>query len=146
MARTKNFADVIKRKLATNRALAEAVEEHAFQSGVADQIYNARTAAGITQAELARRIGSQQSVIARMEDADYAGHSLSMLTRIGRALGKEVNVVFRDQVYRRGAERLVKADRTSLPGVRWAKLIDTEITITQPTLSNYVACEQEIAA
>lgn len=44
-----------------------------------------REDAGLTQAELARRIDTTQSVIARLEDAEYRGHSLSMLERIATA-------------------------------------------------------------
>jgi transcriptional regulator with XRE-family HTH domain len=46
-----------------------------------------REDAGLTQTELARKIGTTQSVIARLEDAEYAGHSLAMLERIARACG-----------------------------------------------------------
>ncbi len=46
-----------------------------------------REDAGLTQAGLARKIGTTQSVIARLEDAEYAGHSLSMLERIASACG-----------------------------------------------------------
>ena len=58
-------------------------------------IYAARTAAGLTQKELARRIGTSQSVIARLEDADYKGHSLSMLRRIADALDLAVDINLR---------------------------------------------------
>jgi len=46
-----------------------------------------REDAGLTQAELARKIGSTQSVIARLENAEYAGHSLTMLERIATVCG-----------------------------------------------------------
>ena len=36
--------------------------------------------------ELAEAVGTKQQVIARLEDADYEGHSLSMLRRIAEAL------------------------------------------------------------
>ncbi|HET6383056.1 MAG TPA: XRE family transcriptional regulator [Armatimonadota bacterium] len=55
-------------------------------------IYDARTAAGLTQQELARRVGTTQSVIARLEDADYDGHTLKMLNRIAAALNRKVEV------------------------------------------------------
>ncbi len=46
-----------------------------------------REDAGLTQAELAKKVGTTQSVIARLEDADYAGHSLTMLERIASVCG-----------------------------------------------------------
>ena len=46
-----------------------------------------REDADLTQSELARKIGTTQSVIARLEDAEYAGHSLTMLERIATACG-----------------------------------------------------------
>lgn len=46
-----------------------------------------REDAGLTQAELAERAGTTQSVIARLEDAEYTGHSLTMLERIATACG-----------------------------------------------------------
>jgi transcriptional regulator with XRE-family HTH domain len=42
---------------------------------------------GLTQAELAKKVGTTQSVIARLEDAEYKGHSLAMLERIAMACG-----------------------------------------------------------
>jgi predicted transcriptional regulator len=43
---------------------------------------------------LAERIGTKQSVISRLEDADYEGHSLTMLQRIATALGQCVEIRF----------------------------------------------------
>ena len=38
--------------------------------------------------------GNLHSVIARLEDADYQGHSLSMLQRIASALNKRLEIRF----------------------------------------------------
>src|SRR5260370_41652633 len=46
-----------------------------------------REDAGFTQTELAKKVRTTQSVIARLEDAEYAGHSLTMLERIAAACG-----------------------------------------------------------
>src|SRR6202166_4219135 len=46
-----------------------------------------REDAGLTQTELARKVGTTQSVIARLEDAEYTGHSLTMLERIAAVCG-----------------------------------------------------------
>lgn len=55
-------------------------------------IYDIRKQAGLTQSQLAEAIGTTQSVIARLEDADYEGHSLSMLTRIASALNQKLEI------------------------------------------------------
>ncbi len=59
---------------------------------IAQMIYDARTAAGLTQTELAKLIGTQQPVISQLENADYEGHSLSMLERIAEALKLRVEL------------------------------------------------------
>lgn len=51
-----------------------------------------REDAGLTQAELARRVATTQSVISRLESDDYEGHSLSMLARIASALHRRIVV------------------------------------------------------
>ena len=94
MARTKNFGDVIRQKLANDPALAQRVENAAFDACIASQIYEARKAADLTQQQLADLVGTKQSVIARIEDADYDGHSLRLLQRVGEALGWRVRVEF----------------------------------------------------
>jgi transcriptional regulator with XRE-family HTH domain len=53
-----------------------------------------RTDAGLTMKELAERVGTQPSAIARLERADYEGHSLSMLRKIAGALGRRVEIRF----------------------------------------------------
>lgn len=60
----------------------------------AQAIYDLRTEAGLTQAELASRVGTTASVISRLEDADYEGHTLSMIARVAAALGRRVEMRF----------------------------------------------------
>ena len=62
--------------------------------GVAQAIYDLRDRHGLTQKALAERVGTTQSVIARLEDADYDGHSLRMLARIAAAVGEHVTMAF----------------------------------------------------
>ena len=59
---------------------------------VAQLIYDARTQAGLTQRQLADLVGTKQPVIARLEDADYEGHSLSMLQKIAAVLHRRVEI------------------------------------------------------
>jgi len=61
---------------------------------VARRIYELRSAAGLTQTQLARLIGTTASVICRLEDADYEGHSLAMLRRIASALNQRIEIRF----------------------------------------------------
>ena len=61
---------------------------------MAQLIYAARTKAGLPQAQLAERIGTKQSVISRLEGADYEGHSLNGLHRIASALGLRLEIGF----------------------------------------------------
>lgn len=63
-------------------------------SEVAGAIYMLRTEAGLSQRALAERVGTTASVIRRLEDADYDGHSLSMLRRVAAALGRRVELSF----------------------------------------------------
>jgi ribosome-binding protein aMBF1 (putative translation factor) len=71
--------------------------DRAYENAVIGMlIYNARTAAGLTQSQLAKLIGTDQAVISRLEDADYEGHSLTMLRRIAHALGKKIEIRFVD--------------------------------------------------
>lgn len=61
---------------------------------IARKIYQLRTKAGLTQQDLANRVGTSKSAICRLEDAGYEGHSLSMLKRIAEALDKRVEIRF----------------------------------------------------
>lgn len=70
------------------------IEQIKQEMAVGQQVYESRKAAGLTQAQLAERIGTTQSVISDLEDAEYEGHSLAMLRRIASALGLSVQVSF----------------------------------------------------
>jgi len=61
---------------------------------VARMIYEARAEAGQSQQALADFVDTKQQVIARLENADYDGHSLTMLQRIAEALGKKISLSF----------------------------------------------------
>lgn len=75
---------------------------------VAQAISTLRREAGVTQAELAQRIGTQRSAIGRLENPNYHGHSLPMLQKVASAFGKQVVVSFVDPDE---AERMAHAAR-----------------------------------
>src|SRR5205809_769459 len=71
-----------------------ALEEARANDEVARKIYELRTKAGLSQRQLAKLVGTTASVICLLEDADYEGHSLSMLRRIVTALHRRVEIRF----------------------------------------------------
>lgn len=85
--KTTNAVDILHRRYIGDNAERQAsLEAERVHAQVARTIYALRKEAGLTQKELAKLIGTTQSVISRLEDADYEGHSLSMLSRIATAL------------------------------------------------------------
>jgi len=72
----------------------EEVAKFREQLEVSQLIYDARNKAGLSQKELADLTGTRQSVISRLEDADYEGHSLPMLRKIAQALNKRIELRF----------------------------------------------------
>ena len=70
------------------------LREARLNARIAREIYALRTSRGLTQKELAQQIGTTATAISRLEDADYDGHSLSVLKKIATAFGKEIDVQF----------------------------------------------------
>jgi ribosome-binding protein aMBF1 (putative translation factor) len=93
-------------------ARVAAYEAALTDAKVARDLHMLRTRAGLSQRELAERVGTTASVICRLEDADYEGHSLGMLRRVAAALGRRVEVRFppaRRQAPKSAAGRSPKA-------------------------------------
>jgi DNA-binding XRE family transcriptional regulator len=70
------------------------LEEARSEDELARKIHKLREQAGLTQERLAKLVGTTASVISRLEDSDYEGHSLSMLKRIAAAVDKRVEIRF----------------------------------------------------
>lgn len=51
-----------------------------------------RKESGLSQKELAKRVGTSQQQISRLESPSYEGHSLSMLRRVAKVLGATIHV------------------------------------------------------
>lgn len=69
---------------------AAAIEAEA-RLQLAEMVYNARTAAGLSQTELARRAGTRQTVISAIENGAQAPGGV-MLSRIAHALGGTLRI------------------------------------------------------
>jgi ribosome-binding protein aMBF1 (putative translation factor) len=91
---TTDAVEILDRMIGNDKRLRHLVEVARINVIVSEMIYEARNAAGLTQAALARRVGTTQSVISRLEDADYEGHSLTMLQRIAEALHVRLELRF----------------------------------------------------
>ncbi len=96
MKKTKNACKILDKITGDDINLRKLIAKEKINADVARLIYEARTAADLSQAELAKLVGTQQSVIARLEDADYQGHSLTMLTKIAAACNQTVQISFSD--------------------------------------------------
>jgi len=91
---TSNAVEILHRRYVKDDAERKAaLEAERVNVEVARMIHDLRADAGLSQRELAEFIGTTQSVISRLEDADYEGHSLSMLNRIAKALNQKLTVV-----------------------------------------------------
>ena len=91
--KTSDAVEILRRRYVKDDPQRKAsVEAERVNAEVARLIYSMRTEAGLTQSQLAELIGTTQSVISRLEDSDYDGHSLSLLSRIATALKKRLSV------------------------------------------------------
>ncbi|HEX5417127.1 MAG TPA: helix-turn-helix domain-containing protein [Chloroflexota bacterium] len=83
-------------KLLSTEEGRQVYEEEAAKSELWLQLVEARIAAGLTQAELAKRLGVSQAQVARIEKRGYDAYTLNTLRRYVKALGEgfdlEVNV------------------------------------------------------
>jgi DNA-binding XRE family transcriptional regulator len=92
---TTSALEIIHRRLYAGRPDREAQLEAAIANDdVARKIREIRDGAGLTQRQLAKLVGTTASVICRLEDDDYEGHSLAMLNRIAGVLRKRVRIDF----------------------------------------------------
>jgi len=93
--RTKHAVEILERRYYEGKPQRQAaLEEARANDAVARKIYELRTKAGLTQRQLAKLVRTTASVICLLEDADYEGHSMAMLTRIAAALDQRVEIRF----------------------------------------------------
>lgn len=92
---TTDAVEILHRRYVAGSPKREAaLEEARLNAAIAQEIYDLRVKAGLTQKQLAELVGTSHSVISRLEDADYEGHSLSMLQRISLALKYRLRITF----------------------------------------------------
>jgi ribosome-binding protein aMBF1 (putative translation factor) len=101
MPKTKDALRILEQVTGNSEPIKAGIAKAKVNLEVAQMIHDARTKAGLSQSELAALIGSRQPVIARLENADYEGHSLTLLRRIAAALGQRLELRFAPQRSRR---------------------------------------------
>jgi len=128
--KTSGTFDILHRRyIGENAARQASFEAERVNSEVAKTIYELRKKAGLTQKELAQMVGTTQSVISRLEDADYEGHSLSMLNRIAMALNRRLSVQMIEPIHERvanihkelqvpGSDRILFSNRNRSTGLK----------------------------
>ena len=85
---------ILDRRYFNTSARQRGLSEAKLNAEIAQQLYALRVKAGLTQKQLAALVGTTDSAISRLEDADYDGHSLKVLQRISAALNKRLEVRF----------------------------------------------------
>ena len=99
-----------KRRALARPEVKAAYDASAEEFAFLDEVLRARAESGLTQAEVARRIGTTQSAVARLESAEPKhSPSIATLQKYAKALGYTVQV------------RLVKERRPTMRTSRPAK-------------------------
>jgi transcriptional regulator with XRE-family HTH domain len=91
MKQNTNFDSYLKEQL-KDREFAEHFKKAGKDWDVALQLADLRKKSGLSQKELARRVGTSQQQISRLESPSYEGHSLSMIRRVTEVLGAAIRV------------------------------------------------------
>jgi transcriptional regulator with XRE-family HTH domain len=84
--------DEIRGELKKDRVLDELYQKELARLQLANQIAKLRQHAGLSQAELARRIRTKQAGVARMERSTYRGYTVGTLAKIAAATGARLEV------------------------------------------------------
>lgn len=77
--------DTLKRKLLSNPQVKKAYDGMASEFAIAKELIAARQRAGLSQAQVAERMGTSQSAVARMESGQLP--SIKSLLRYAKATG-----------------------------------------------------------
>jgi predicted transcriptional regulator len=92
--RKRLFRDRLKEDL-KSPAFAKAYEKAELPVRLAIMIAKIRQRLGITQGELAKRMGTKQQVVSRLERGDDINPRLDTLEKAARAMGKHLELSFR---------------------------------------------------
>lgn len=92
----KNLKSWIDKKL-SNPKFREKFEEEYQRLSIGEQLVRLRLQAGLTQAQVARKVGTTASAISRYENASYDRYELQTLRRIVTACGGELRIIVENE-------------------------------------------------
>ena len=92
MAKRKTLMNELREELVKDRELNGLYQRELAKLRLANQILAARQHAGLSQAGLAKRIGTQQTGVARLERAGHASYTVSTLAKIAAATNSRLEV------------------------------------------------------
>ena len=84
----------LKKELLSNTEIKAECEAIRPQYELIEQIIIVRTLQGVTQEELAKRVGTKQSNISRFESGNY-NPSLEFIQKLAQGLGKELHITLK---------------------------------------------------
>jgi ribosome-binding protein aMBF1 (putative translation factor) len=82
----------IERERRTSPEFQKAYEEARAATWTARALAELRQRRGLSQKEVAQRLGTSQAAVSRMERADYTGHTLRLVRRYVEVLGARLEV------------------------------------------------------
>ncbi len=83
----------VKRELLQSTEVKEEYDKLKVLYDIKREIIKLRLEKGLSQKDLAERVGTKQSAISRLENGEY-NPSIEFLSKVANALGKELNVKF----------------------------------------------------
>ncbi len=82
-----------KKQLLKDKGIRTAYEKLAPDFAIAQAVIERRLEKGITQSKLAKKVGTKQSAISRLESGNF-NHSISFLEKVAKALNLKLEVSF----------------------------------------------------
>lgn len=90
--KTTDLLEIIKKRYGIDPRTDERIQQWAQVYHISQLIYDARQAAGLSQQQLAEKIGESLEVVESLEAADYEGDAMAMLRKVADALGQQVEI------------------------------------------------------
>lgn len=95
MANHSRWEDIKAKRLPVSADTRSVLEQ---DFSLAQMIYDLRIEVGLSQRELAQRMGTTQSVISRLEEGGGSGNRVDTLARVATALGRHLVISFPETV------------------------------------------------